>query len=163
MNFEIERKFVPKKKERVLYEKVEPIKYILIKQWYLKIKNNEEKRIRSINNGEFYIETIKKGKGLKREEKERVISFKEYKNLKNKIDDKKIPIMKKRYVFKYDGIVCALDAFWCFDNLRIIEVEFNNKEKAESFNPPEWFGKEVTDKESYKNKILYKNLNNKIK
>ncbi len=34
------------------------------------------------------------------------------------------------------------------------EVEFDSEKKADEFVPPDWFGKEVTNEASYKNRSL---------
>ena len=36
-----------------------------------------------------------------------------------------------------------------------VEVEFESLEEAESFTPPEWFGKDVSEDNRYKNSSLY--------
>jgi CYTH domain-containing protein len=40
--------------------------------------------------------------------------------------------------------------------LKVVEVEFRTNTEAESFVPPSWFGREVTDEPAYKNKTLYR-------
>jgi adenylate cyclase len=38
--------------------------------------------------------------------------------------------------------------------LRSAEVEFKTSKQAKAFSPPDWFGKEVTEDEEYKNAHL---------
>jgi adenylate cyclase len=45
----------------------------------------------------------------------------------------------------YDGVL---------HGLRVVEVEFESVAAAAGFQPPEWFGREVTDDERYRNRSL---------
>jgi len=38
--------------------------------------------------------------------------------------------------------------------LQVAEVEFKSQKQVEDFSPPEWFGKEATENEDYKNSSL---------
>ena len=40
--------------------------------------------------------------------------------------------------------------------LSTVEVEFDTEEEANSFNPPEWFGEDITYNPTYKNSNLSK-------
>ena len=40
------------------------------------------------------------------------------------------------------------------DGLTVAEVEFDDERQAEEFEPPDWFGDEVTGKEEYLNEAL---------
>ena len=124
-----------------------------IEQVYLEI-GEREVRIRKTNKGCFL--TIKKGKGLEREEKEKSISLAEYNML---LESKPIvghAIKKKRYVLPIGkGLNAELDIYeGALDGLRTVEVEFTSKKQALSFHPPEWFGEDVTEDSRFKNASL---------
>ena len=40
------------------------------------------------------------------------------------------------------------------EGLRTVEVEFTTEEEARAFIRPSWFGEDVTNDKSYKNKML---------
>jgi adenylate cyclase len=40
------------------------------------------------------------------------------------------------------------------DGLVLLEIEFSDETEAESFDPPAWFGREVTGDEAYLNESL---------
>lgn len=65
-------------------------------------------------------------------------------------------IRKKRYIIPLDdGLHAELDIFdKPFTPLAIIEVEFPSLKAAEEFNPPDWFGEDVSHDRRFKNAIL---------
>ena len=65
-------------------------------------------------------------------------------------------IDKVRYLIPLeDGHVAELDIFQgTLAPLRLIEVEFESIEEAESFVAPEWFGDDVTNSTEYHNSNL---------
>ncbi len=40
------------------------------------------------------------------------------------------------------------------EGLEFVEVEFQSEEQANGFNPPEWFGEDVTFDKRYRNSYL---------
>jgi CYTH domain-containing protein len=55
----------------------------------------------------------------------------------------------------HDGVTAELDEFHDeLDGLLLVEVEFTSDDQMHAFEPPEWFGREVTDDPSYRNSML---------
>lgn len=150
MGKEIERKFLLKEMpnlNKICTGDLDmPYTYANIEQYYLSY--DPEIRIRKHNNMHFI--AYKSDGDLIREELESTISKITFENLKQKA---KACIKKTRYYVPNGKHFLEIDEY---DNLDLItvEVEFIDEECANSFNPPEWFGKEVTDDERYKNKNL---------
>ena len=98
--------------------------------------------------------TIKTGSGLARTEIERAITEDEFSALWAVATD--LRISKRRHrVAPTGGHTAELDLF--DDDLagrRIVEVEFSSTEEAHTFEPPSWFGREVTDDGRYTNAAL---------
>ncbi|NEC19620.1 CYTH domain-containing protein [Streptomyces parvus] len=64
-------------------------------------------------------------------------------------------VEKSRSTVDAQGHSASLDVYsGRLQGLRTIEVEFADINAAESFDPPPWFGPEVTYNESYKNRSL---------
>ena len=105
---EIERRFLlkPFNYKRLLQDINYNVKKI--EQFYLPSKKDEALRYRSINKTTF-IQTIKKGHGLEREEKEKEVSKKAYLlALKQK---EGFIIYKKRVSFQYENYTLEIDVF----------------------------------------------------
>ena len=144
-NMEIERKFLVK-----YMPNIEGCKKFYIKQGYISI--NPVLRVRQIN--EKYIFTFK-GKGdIQRQEIEREINKDEFDNLWLKIEGE--PIIKTRYIILLDNNLKAeLDIYeGNLKGFKNVEVEFNSIKEAEDFNPPDWFGKDITKNIKYTNAYL---------
>jgi len=145
--YEIERKFLIRTIPFTLIDYIP----IFIKQGYIFVSESEEIRIRSFN--KVYLMTIKIGKGLKRHEFEVAINKDQYSSLWTLTKGKRI--YKSRYELKVNECRIFIDVFK--KNLKkttIVEVEFDNIKKAREFQPPDWFGKEITDSPGYYNKNL---------
>lgn len=146
---EIEKKFLVEK-----LPNLEGCKFYEIEQAYLTLDKakKEEERIRKLDDKFFY--TIKKGVGLQREENEMEISKERYFHLKKRHIGS--IITKRRYkICLQDNLFAELDVYsGDLEGLKIVEVEFQTVEQAISFNPPSWFGKDVTTVEDYKNAML---------
>ena len=98
-----------------------------------------------------------KSKGLlAREEYNLPLTKESYEHLKEKIDGRLIT--KKRYVIPLkDSLFIELDIFsGDLAPLMLAEVEFPDKETANHFTPPKWFGEDVTFSSSYHNSTLSK-------
>lgn len=64
-------------------------------------------------------------------------------------------IEKVRYRYPLGGLVAEIDVFdGPLDGLRLVEVEFSDPVVMAAFEPPAWFGAEVTDDPSYSNDSL---------
>lgn len=98
--------------------------------------------------------TIKTGTGLVRTEIERPITTEEFEALWDVATD--LRIEKHRHLVPLPGgTVAELDLFdGSLAGRRIVEVEFDTDDAAERFEPPDWFGCEVTDDGRYTNAAL---------
>lgn len=143
---EIERKFLVNK----LPEKLEEYEQKRICQGYL--CTNPVVRIRRSNDAYFL---TYKGRGkMAREEHEFPLTAEAFEHMLPKVDGTLID--KVRYLIPLeDGHVAELDIFQgTLAPLRLIEVEFESIEEAESFVAPEWFGDDVTNSTEYHNSNL---------
>ena len=146
MNIEIERKFLVDNPPGL-----ENFSSKEILQGYLLI--TDEKEIRLRKKGDRYFQGVKVGRGLSREEIESEISIFQFEDLWPETEGKRI--VKRRYDIYYDGIKIELDVFsGTHQGLITAEVEFKTEEESRLFEPPHWFGPEVTHDDRYKNKNL---------
>lgn len=151
---EIEKKYRIKRMPEDLsrYEKKE------IEQGYLCA--SPVVRIRRSN--DRYILTYKSKMGVEtsamdarvNEEVEVPLSEEGYQHLKEKIDD--FLIHKTRYLIPLAcGHLVELDVFHGrLEGLVFAEVEFSGEEDAAGFQPPEWFGENISQDERYSNSFL---------
>lgn len=98
-----------------------------------------------------------KGDGLMvRQEFELPLTEEAYRHLRSKADG--LAIAKERYCIPLGERTIELDVFDApFTPLVIAEVEFPTEEEALAFQPPAWFGREVTFDPAYTNAGLSKN------
>ncbi len=123
-----------------------------ISQGYIAVdEQGTEVRIRQ--KGDQFYETIKSGKGLSRLEIEINITEEQFKALWPATKGKRIK--KTRFTKPINKHIIELDIFKKpLSELIIAEVEFESETASKRFNPPEWFGKEITMDEQYKNRNL---------
>lgn len=145
---EIERKFLIEKE--ALPDHLEAYPHSCLEQAY--IITNPVLRVRQKN--DQYILTYK-GEGLMaREEVEFPLPQEAYKKLLAKSEGN--IITKTRYkIPESNGLTIELDIFHgMFEGLFLAEVEFADKQSALSYEPPAWFGKEVTNTSVFHNSTL---------
>ena len=143
---EIEKKYTIKK----LPENLETYPCKIIEQAYL--NTAPVVRIRR-SNDEYYL--TYKGSGLMaREEYNLPLTREAYTHLIEKADGHLIT--KDRYVIPLDGgLNIELDFFSGYlDGMIFAEVEFPDEAAANSFQPPSWFGEDVTCSPQYQNSTL---------
>ncbi len=146
---EVERKFLVDLANVPL--SLNMVKKYEISQFYTELKDEYEERVRKQN--DLYIVTTKCGRGLIREESEREISGAEYKQMEKKRIGS--PIEKTRYEIPSGDLTIELNVYnGKLKGLAVAEVEFDSLESGRRFNPPEWFGKEVTQDRTYENRSL---------
>lgn len=147
---EIERKFLIKREN--LPENLEQYPSKAIEQGYL--CTEPVVRIRKSNDN-YYLTYKSKGL-LAREEYNLPLTKEAYEHLKPKADG--IVISKVRYVIpEKDGLSIELDVFKApYEGLLLAEVEFPNEEAAHAYQPPKWFGEDVTYSSEYHNSTLSK-------
>lgn len=164
MAMEIERKFLlPEYPEHLIQEgQLKVLTRHSIDQTYLAIEDGQELRVRRITDldtGEVtFTHTFKDGKGISRQEIEYSISEGIYTQMIDAV--KAVPLVKERITGVWNGTTVEIDLYTQLE-LSVLEVEFDSLEEAESFNPPEWFGKDVSVEKQYSNKTVWKQLQNK--
>jgi CYTH domain-containing protein len=123
-----------------------------IRQAYFPLRGKQfEIRIREKGNKHFV--TIKAGRGTVRAEEEAEISKKSFQNLWPLVCA--ASIVKRRYRIPHKGKTIELDVYeGPHRRLKTAEVEFRSRREADSFTPPEWFGREITGSRKYANKAL---------
>lgn len=142
---EIERKFLVK----TLPENLEQYPVHQIQQAYL--STDPVLRIRRWDDA--YILTYKGSGLLAREEHEFPLTKAAYERLLAKADG--TCITKARYCIPFNGYTIELDIFEPpFAPLVLAEVEFSGEEEAMAFQPPAWFGADVTQDPSYTNAAM---------
>ena len=142
---EIERKYLLKK----LPDNLDTYRHRHLEQGYLctapvvRIRKDDDR----------YELTYKSGGMMVRQEYNLLLTKDSYEHLKKKIDGRLIS--KKRYMIPYEKYMIELDVF---ENdlapLVLAEVEFETEEEANTFTPPEWFGKDVTFSKADHNSVL---------
>ena len=145
---EIERKFTVGK-----LPDISKYDFHVMEQGYL--NTNPVVRVRK-EDDTYYL--TYKGKGLlAREEYNLPLNEEAYYHLVEKSDG--IIIRKKRYLIPYEKYTIELDVFEePYETLLIAEVEFDSEEEAETFQPPVWFGEDVTYDRRYHNSNLSQGL-----
>lgn len=142
---EIERKFLV----RHLPEHYSACPFHQIEQGYL----NTSPVVRVRQEDDTYYLTYKSKGFLTREEYNLPLNKESYLHLRAKADG--CLITKKRYLIPYQTYTIELDIF---ENrhtpLVLAEVEFATEQEAYLFEPPAWFGKDVTNCPQYTNSYL---------
>ena len=66
-----------------------------------------------------------------------------------------VRVRKTRYRIPFDDHVIELDQFHdALEGLVLAEVEFDSEEEMAAFEPPDWFGRDVTGDPAYSNASL---------
>ena len=87
------------------------------------------------------------------DEIEAELDYDAYEHLFNKADGD--PVRKTRYRIPYEGKTIELDIFHGkHKGLVMAEVEFESVEEGEAFEPPKWFGEDVSGDIRYTNSYL---------
>jgi CYTH domain-containing protein len=146
---EIERKFlVPK-----LPSDLERSPATRIEQGYIAVGDDgTEVRVRR-RDGDTVL-TVKGGGGRSRTEEELGIDVERFARLWPLTEGRRLE--KTRYVMAAgDGLDIEVDVYsGALTGLSVAEVEFDTEEAADAFEPPAWFGHEVTDDARFKNQRL---------
>jgi CYTH domain-containing protein len=109
-------------------------------------------RVRRID--DEHILTVKTGSGRNRHEIERDLTQEEFEAIWAAATE--LRISKRRHRIDLgDGLTAELDLYdGALEGHRLVEVEFDDDDAADSFQPPAWFGREVTDDNRYTNSSL---------
>ncbi|MBQ8698314.1 MAG: CYTH domain-containing protein [Schwartzia sp.] len=105
-----------------------------------------EIRIRDIDGSHFWL-TIKRGAGLAREEWETEISRQEFDSLAARLYPETRMVEKRRCRIPLpEGLVAEFHVHeGHLAGFNYVEVEFPTTDAANAFQPPAWFGREVTE------------------
>ena len=98
--------------------------------------------------------TIKRGSGRSRAEEEMEIGDERFGRLWGLTQGRRVD--KTRYEIPADGgLTIELDVYHGpLDGLMTAEVEFGSEAQADAFSAPDWFGRDVTGEDAYKNRRL---------
>ena len=122
-----------------------------ILQGYLAVGGGVEVRLRA-KKGRCFL-TVKRGSGLQRAESEVVLDRAQFDGLWPATEGRRVE--KTRYEVPVGELTAELDRYHgALDGLLTVEVEFSSVDKAAAFDPPDWFGFEVTEDPRYKNQRL---------
>lgn len=151
---EIERKWLISSVDDIPYDLSTAEKFDIYQSY---ISYSPEMRLRNVNNGEFYIFTIKSNMsvdGLVRDEIEYYITKEEYDHLLTKKEG--LTIHKIRHsIPDGKGNKLQFDVFLDdLDGLVYLEMEFDSEEEAKAFEQFKWIKKDVTSDKRYKNQSL---------
>ncbi|MBM7567621.1 CYTH domain-containing protein [Paenibacillus sacheonensis] len=130
-----------------------------IDQTYLAIDAQQEVRVRRLvdaSTGEVHhTHTFKAGNGLSREEVEYGITEGIYEQLTAVRG--LVPLTKDRITAQWGDRVVEIDIY---DQLQltVLEVEFESIEAATAFEPPAWFGRDISSERQYSNKTVWRDL-----
>ncbi|MCB0858437.1 MAG: CHAD domain-containing protein [Solirubrobacterales bacterium] len=121
-------------------------------QGYLSISQDSEIRLRQA--GAQTLLTVKRGKGESREEVEVALDQSAFTELWPLTDG--VRVEKVRHRLSLDGdLVAEVDIYsGDLDGTSVVEVEFASLEAAFRFEPPAWFGRELTGDPAWANQSL---------
>lgn len=145
---EIERKFLVQK----IPGDLEEYPHEELIQGYVAI-DEDGREIRLRKKGDKYFKTIKSEGTKIREELETEITKEEFESSWPETEGKRLE--KTRYRIPHEKGIIELDIYHGdLEGLLTVEIEFDSEEKSKEFEPPPWFGEEVTEDKRYKNKNL---------
>jgi adenylate cyclase len=111
-------------------------------------------RVRS--DGTHHVLTVKGGAGLERDEIEVAIDAAAFADLWRLAGGRHLE--KTRHRVDLDGLTAELDLYaGALAGLAVVEVEFASRQEAEAFDPPDWFGAELTGAAGWSNAALARN------
>lgn len=125
---------------------------VQLRQGYLAADDRRSVRVRDAGTGGCTL-TVKAGSGVERTELEWSISRQEFDAAWPHTDRQRIE--KTRHLVPFGDHVIELDVFGgALDGLVVAEVEFDSISASDDFEPPAWFGPEITDDGRYTNASL---------
>jgi adenylate cyclase len=146
MGVEIERKFL------VAGEPGEPGEARRLRQAYVAVEDDRSVRVRRAGDEAWL--TVKAGRGVSRTEIELPIDPGHFEELFALAADRSV-VKTRRRIPLGGALVAELDEFeGRHEGLRLVEVEFTSEDDAGAFEPPRWFGDEVTSDGRFTNASL---------
>jgi adenylate cyclase len=145
---EIERKFLLTRTPANLRKKP----HLTIEQGYLAVESKgTEVRLRR-KNDRFFI-TVKSGAGVSRQEREVSLRRKQFAELWPLTAGRRLS--KLRYRLRWRQLIVEIDVYQQrHKGLVVAEVEFADERASRDFEPPAWFGREITGNKRFKNRTL---------
>lgn len=99
--------------------------------------------------------TVKRGSGRERLEEEIGITAEQFEALWPATEGRRLS--KRRFYVPLDGLTAEVDVYGgLLDGLITAEVEFEASSDSQGFDPPAWFGNEITGDARYANQALAK-------
>jgi CYTH domain-containing protein len=142
---EIERKFLVKS----LPDNLKRAQRFVIEQGYLATESTS-RQVRLRRSGKATSLTFKVGRGTHREEREVKVSPKQFATLWPGTAGRRLT--KVRYEIPWQGVLIEVDIYrGRHAGLVVAEVEFPDTASCRRFEPPSWFGREVTGEKRYSN------------
>ena len=130
---------------------VEGCRFEEMEQGYLAVDGGSEVRVRRIGKGGVL--TVKRGSGRERLEEEIEITEEQFETLWPATEGRRLA--KRRIYVSIDQRTVEVDVYRArLQGLITAEVEFDSVAESEGFDPPAWFGAEVTDDSRYANQAL---------
>ena len=128
-----------------------------IRQGYLALDGDTEVRLRITPDGAVL--TIKSGRGGVRVEEEIVLQTPQAEALWELTEGRRVQKARRkvRLAGPADGpeLIAEVDEYsGALDGLVVVEVEFPDETTSRGFEPPAWFGRELTDDRRYANRSL---------
>ena len=147
---EIERKFLVQPTH--LPDNIDRYPHDLIQQGYLAV-TSEGGEVRVRRKGDRGYLTVKSGGDLQRSEHEVELTPQQFQQLWPATEGRRLE--KTRYLIRHGDHLIELDVYHAsLTGLSTAEVEFTSIEASQSFQPPAWFFREVTQDSRYKNRNL---------
>ena len=144
-NREIERKFLV----QWLPDNLKRARHFVIEQGYLATES-AGRQVRLRKSGKATSLTFKVGRGSHREEREIKVSPKQFATLWPGTAGRRL--RKVRYEIPWKGVLIEVDIYrGRHTGLVVAEVEFPDTASCRRFEPPWWFGREVTGEKRYSN------------
>ena len=123
-----------------------------IDQGYLVSDGQTEIRLR--RKGGVHFITVKKGHGEVREETEVEITAAQFEQLWPQTDGWRVEKRRHRIPLE-DGLIAEMDLYGgALEGLFTVEVEFASQAHSGAFDPPGWFGVELTGDVRYSNQQM---------
>jgi CYTH domain-containing protein len=123
-----------------------------VRQGYLAVDGGAEVRIRW--RGDVAVLTVKAGSGLVRTEVELPLGADDADALWPVTAGRRVEKLRQRFALD-GGLVAELDTYaGALEGLQTVEVEFESAAAATAFEPPGWFGPEVTGDRRWANATL---------
>jgi adenylate cyclase len=118
---------------------------------YLAADAKSEVRVRRIGEESFL--TVKRGSGRERLEQETEITEEQFRGRWPATEGRRIA--RHRFYVPLDNLTAEVDVYGgALDGLMTAELEFDSVEDSQDFDPPRWFGDEITDDPRYANRAL---------